>query len=191
MRCPWPSAGGGGHTPDVQVFVTTGVWTPPAWATWCQAMLIGGGGGGGSGAYEDFLAQRQAGGGSGGGSGAYNEAIFLISWLLNGGVSLTVWNPGGGAGGAERSGALGIDGANGADGGDVILYDVGSTARFCAIGGKKGIGGTRAGVAAVGGLGGAVPLLVGSAGGDGATAALPAVVGAASVSLVGQPPNTQ
>lgn len=92
----WVSGGGSGggiSEVNVQVFTTSGTYTPTSGMVYCWAQLVGGGGGGG-GASVDGGAVSPA--GSGGGAGLYASKVFSSATI---GTSQTITVGAGGAGG--------------------------------------------------------------------------------------------
>jgi hypothetical protein len=93
-------AAGGGVTPKVATFTSTGTFTAPANTQYVEVFLVGGGGGGGG----AFGSSSQAAGGGGGGGGVVNWRKLPVT----GGTAYTVTIGAGGAGVA--SGATGVGG---------------------------------------------------------------------------------
>ena len=140
---------------ETTVLTADASWTPPAWACWIEATVIGAGGGGGAGAQGATGTQRF--GGGGGGAGGISQARLPVS-ALSAGVDVIV-----GAGGTGGASA----GSAGADGGDATL-DLGGTVILTARGGRGGAGGDAvSGLGGPGGLGDAA----GAAGGAASTVA--------------------
>ena len=117
---------------ETLAFAADATWTPPAWARWVEATVIGGGGGGAAGASGAAGTGRSGGGGGGAGG------MVVARWsadALSAGLNLVV-----GAGGGASTGA----GAGGGDSriacaGDILLTAGGGSGG--AIGGAGGTGG--------------------------------------------------
>lgn len=129
-------SGGGGTDGNVQVFTSSGTYTPTAGMRYCMVEVIGGGGGGGGAA-----GSSNSSAGAGGGSGAYSRSI-LSAADVGASQSVTIGAAGsagstsggnGGAGGASSLGSLVT--ANGGSGG-------GGDASGGGSGGTGGAGGT-------------------------------------------------
>ncbi len=123
---------------ETTVFTGAGVYSPPAWARWIEAVCIGGGGGGGAG--QSGAAGTARLGGAGGGAGGRSEGRWTRAALTG---DLTVTPGGGGAGGSGS-------GANGQGGGETTVVLAGQTL-LRATGGAGGNGGST--TASLGGLG--------------------------------------
>ncbi|MEN5168384.1 DUF2793 domain-containing protein [Brevundimonas pondensis] len=124
---------------ETTVMTGNGVWTPPLWARWIEAVAVGGGGGGGAGVVGASGAARP--GGGGGGAGGAVTALWPTEAVVAG---LTVVVGGGGAGGT-------VSGASGAAGLDSVLT-IGGVTILRAEGGR---GGATSGLGGVGGVGAA------------------------------------
>lgn len=157
-RCAFPL---GAARIETTILTADGGWTPPDWARWVEATVIGAGGGGGAGAQGSAGTVRF--GGGGGGAGGISQTR-LSALAVSAGISATV-----GAGGAGGAGG-GSAGAAGADGGDVVL-SLGAVAILTARGGKGGAGGDA--ISGLGGAGGAGD----GAGGSGGAASTTATSG--------------
>lgn len=141
---------------ETTVFEADGVYTPPDWARWIEAICVGGGGGGGSGMAGPAGTVRF--GGGGGGAGGLTEGRWAVADL---GGALTI---GVGAGGAPAAAVAGV-GAAGSAGGETILRLDGAVI-LRAGGGLGGSGGTAvSGLGAAGGPG----RRLGNPGGDSRT----------------------
>lgn len=102
---------------EATVVTGDGSWSPPDWARWFEATVVGAGGGGGAGASGASGTERP--GGGGGGGGGVSHAMWAVD-SLPGALDLTV-----GAGGAP-----------GADGGVTRILSGG--AQLLAAGGGQG-----------------------------------------------------
>ncbi|GLK47916.1 hypothetical protein GCM10017620_08890 [Brevundimonas intermedia] len=135
---------------ETTVFDADGVYAPPAWARWIEAVCVGGGGAGGAGMAGPAGTARF--GGGGGGAGGLSQAGWAVADL---GQALAIAVGGGGltaTGGAGGPTTVSLDG--------VVLLRAG--------GGARGVDGTAAaGLGGAGGLG----LRVGNPGGDSRTTA--------------------
>jgi Protein of unknown function (DUF2793) len=132
---------------ETTVFDADGVYTPPAWAQWIEAVCVGGGGAGGSGMAGPAGTARF--GGGGGGAGGLSQAIWAVADL---GEALVIAIGGGGST-ATATGGVGGQTTISLEG--VVLLRAG--------GGVRGADGTAAaGQGGVGGLG----QRVGNPGGD-------------------------
>ncbi|MFW2343560.1 DUF2793 domain-containing protein [Brevundimonas sp.] len=80
---------------EATVVTMDSVWTPPEWARWVEATVVGAGGGGGAGACGTSGAERPGGGGGGGGGTSH---AAWASDSLPAALDLTV-GPGGAPGG--------------------------------------------------------------------------------------------
>lgn len=172
---------------ETTVVTASGVWTPPPWARWVEAVCVGGGGGGGPGAVGGAGTARFGGGGGGAGG------VVSDLWPVNGipGALTVVVGAGGVSGGVGanstiaaggnllltgeggKNGATGsaTSGAGGAGGGGLIRSNAGGDSSVSGIAGAgqaqgrpDGSGGGGAG----GGVSAANVAFSGGAGGDGA-----------------------
>jgi hypothetical protein len=126
-------------------------WSPPDWARWVEATVVGGGGGGGEGASGPTGSERK--GGGGGGGGGVSHAVWAVD-SLPAALDLTV-----GAGGAP-----------GADGGlSRVLSD--GVQLLAAGGGQGGASGSAGGATGAGGDGIGASLTGRGGAGGGLTAA--------------------
>ena len=151
---------------ETTALTANGSWTPPAWARWVAASVIGGGGGGGGGLMGWAGLARF--GGGGGGAGGISQAILPAS-AVSAGLAAVI-----GAGGAGAT----LSGGAGADGGDSRLT-LGGVAILTARGGKGGAGGTSSsGLAGAGGQGDVI-------GASGGASASNATGGAGQAGLAG------
>jgi len=90
---------------ETAVFTLDGLYTPPPWARWIEAVCIGGGGGGSAGAAGPAGTARL--GGGGGGAGGFSRARWAGA-ALTGTLAITVGVGGeSGANGSESHIALG------------------------------------------------------------------------------------
>lgn len=131
------------HSINVQVFTTSGTYTPTAGMKQCQIVCVGGGGAGGGGTVTG-IGQHSA--GSGGGYGEYSSGIFSSS-TIGGSQTITI-----GAGGTGVSGAAGNNGGNssvgslissfGGSGGPTIAATALATLAQGGAGGTGGSGGS-------------------------------------------------
>ncbi len=158
----------------VQVFTSSGTYTPTSGMKYCVIETVGGGGGGGG---TQNGAATQALGGGGGGSGGYSRKVASAATI---GASQTATI---GAGGS--AGAGGIN--NGTAGGDTSIGTI-----CIAKGGSPGIGGNSGagGAGGVAGTGDFTP--VGNAGGQGCSNTAitsSAVVGIGGASVFGGGPS--
>ncbi|MBU2167146.1 MAG: DUF2793 domain-containing protein [Alphaproteobacteria bacterium] len=133
------------------VVTEDGSWSPPDWARWVEATVVGGGGGGGEGASGPTGSERK--GGGGGGGGGVSQAVWAVD-SLPAALDLTV-----GAGGAP-----GVDG-----GLTRILSD--GVQLLAAGGGQGGAAGTAGGETGAGGDGLGASLTGRGGAGGGLTAA--------------------
>ena len=139
LNIPNYTSGGGGGTPiDTQIFLSSGVWTKPAGATYVEVYLVGGGGGGGSGRRGVGSTARY--GGGGGSSGSFNIAKLNANTL---GATENIWIGVGGTGGT----AVTINDTNGNQGGIGALSlfggtGVSTTAKLTTGTSFGGVGGT-------------------------------------------------
>ncbi|MDZ4112108.1 MAG: DUF2793 domain-containing protein [Brevundimonas sp.] len=131
---------------ETTVVTGDGSWSPPDWARWVEATVVGAGGGGGEGAWGATGTERK--GGGGGGGGGVSHAIWAVDGL-SGALDLTV-----GAGGAA-----------GADGGVTRILS-GGVQLLASGGGQGGASGSAGGEAGATG-GGLWPGVAGGAGGAG------------------------
>jgi hypothetical protein len=150
-------------------------WSPPQWARWIEATVVGAGGGGGAGAWGATGTERP--GGGGGGGGGVSHAVWAVD-SLPAGLDLTV-----GAGGAP--------GSNGglsrilSDGGQLLAAGGGQGGASGSAGGEAGAGGDGLGASltgrggAGGGLTAADAVSAASGGGAGSVLLRPAEGGAA------------
>ncbi len=139
---------------NMQVFDSSGSWTPPTGITKVYVQVWGGGGAGGSGT----PATLTSGGGAGGGGGGHGAGIFTLS--SSSAVTVTVGAGGtvpgtsgqaGGSGGTSSFGGyISADGGSGGGVNTPILTIGGSSLATLNITGTKGQGSN----AAVGGFGG-------------------------------------
>ena len=119
---------------ETTVFDADGVYAPPSWARWIEAVCVGGGGAGGSGMAGPTGTARF--GGGGGGAGGLSETCWAAADL---GEALTITVGGGGltgTGGAGGQTTVSLDG--------VVLLRAGGGARGAdgvAVGGQGGVGG--------------------------------------------------
>lgn len=111
------------HAQTVQVFTSSGTYTPTTGTSYIKVRLVGGGGGGGSGANTTFQ-------NGGGGSGAYCEGLFSVDFAS---TTVTI----GSAGSAGSN-------SNGGNGGETSLgsYLIGAGGQGGKSGGNNGTGGT-------------------------------------------------
>lgn len=132
---------------EATVVTGDGSWSPPDWARWVEATVVGAGGGGGPGASGASGTERP--GGGGGGGGGVSHTVWAVD-SLPGALDLTV-----GAGGAP-----------GADGGVTRILSDGAQL-LAAGGGQGGASGSAGGVAgATGdGLGSSMTGMGGAGGG--------------------------
>ncbi|WP_370234924.1 DUF2793 domain-containing protein [Brevundimonas sp.] len=168
-----------GATRREATVITEGAsWSPPDWARWVEATVVGAGGGGGSGAWGASGTERP--GGGGGGGGGVSQAVWSTD-SVPGALDLMVGAGGapGMAGGLSRilsgglqllSGGGGQGGASGSVGGEA-----GATGGGLWSGVSGGVGGaggalTAADVVSAAGAGGAGSVLLcpaeGGAGGS-------------------------
>lgn len=155
---------------NVQVFTSSGTYTPTSGTKKCRATLVGGGASGG-GAAATLASQVAVGGGGGG--GGYCQAIFAVASLS--GQTVTVGAGGasassnGNGGGTSSVGAL-ITAAGGVGG----AVGSATTAPTATVGGSGGTGNTGGTVSGAGGPGqlGIVPLAGNGVGGAGGSSAL-------------------
>lgn len=147
--------GQGATRRETTVLTASGSWTPPLWARWIEAVVVGGGGGGGAGGIGASGTVRH--GGGGGGAGGVMTMRCSAESLLAG-LAVTV-----GAGGAGGVGA----GAAGAQG-ETSIIRLGGVALLTGEGGQGGAGGSTA--SGLGGTGGG-GLPPANAGGASATSA--------------------
>ena len=131
---------------EATVVAGDGSWSPPEWARWVEATVVGAGGGGGAGAWGASGTERP--GGGGGGGGGVSHAVWAVD-SLPGALDLTV-----GAGGAA-----------GADGGVTRILSGG--VQLLAAGGGQGGGSGSAGGEAGATGGGLWPGVAGGTGGAG------------------------
>ena len=133
---------------SVQVFSSSGSYTPTAGKTTFLVFATGGGGGGGGGAYTATL-NASGGGGGGGGTGIQ---LFTTSSL---GASATITIGNGGAGGITSFGSFSTSATAGSNGGSSTVTPAnGSTPVLTGGGGGGGGRGTVSGSVATNGGGG-------------------------------------
>ncbi|MBO9502619.1 DUF2793 domain-containing protein, partial [Brevundimonas sp. A19_0] len=152
---------------EALLFTEDAVWSPPEWARWVEATIVGGGGGGAAGTSGPAGTERV--GGGGGGGGGQSHAVWSVDGLP-GALDLTV-----GTGGAES-----------ADGGMTRILSDG-VQLLAAGGGQGGMSGTAGdglqAAAGSGGMGGSLTaadaLVAAVAGGSGNVLRRPAQGGAA------------
>jgi hypothetical protein len=130
---------------ETTVFEADGLYEPPAWARWIEAVCVGGGGAGGAGMAGPAGTARF--GGGGGGAGGLSQAGWAVA-DLDEALAITI-----GGGGLTATGGAGGQTTIGLDG--VVLLRAG--------GGAPGGAGTAA--AGQGGLGG-LGQRIGNSGGD-------------------------
>ncbi|MEH6699868.1 MAG: DUF2793 domain-containing protein [Brevundimonas sp.] len=118
---------------EATLFTGEGSWSPPEWARWVEATVLGAGGGGGAGDWGASGTERP--GGGGGGGGGLSHAVWAVD-SLPGALDLSV-----GAGGAP-----------GADGGVTRILS-GGVQLLAAGGGRAGVSGSAGGEAGVAGDG--------------------------------------
>lgn len=120
---------------EATVVTETASWSPPGWARWIEATVVGAGGGGGEGDWGASGTERN--GGGGGGGGGVSHAVWAVD-SLPGALDLTV----------------GAGGASGADGGVTRILS-GGVPLLAAGGGQGGASGSAGGEAGAtgGGLG--------------------------------------
>ena len=121
---------------DIQLLTTSGMWTKPAGATYCDITLQGGGGGGGSGRRGLTGTNRMGGGGGAPGS---RRMVRVPASIFDATEAYTIGA--GGPGGAAIS-ADSTSGATGTAGGTTQFNDF--TTSLFANGGAAGVGGTAA-----------------------------------------------
>jgi hypothetical protein len=119
---------------ETTAFTHDGLYEPPAWARWIEAVCVGGGGGGGSGMAGPSGSARF--GGGGGGAGGLTEIRWSVA-DLTGALTITV-----GAGGPGGTSAAGAGTQGGAGGASTVSLTGLVLAR--AGGGSGGAGGTAA-----------------------------------------------
>jgi hypothetical protein len=139
---------GGAQSANVQTFVESGTWSPPA-GTWSTAIVeVWGAGGGGAGGSRRAAGNARLGGGGGGG-GAYRRAVFNAA-DLGSSVVVSIGGPGSGGAGAtvNGDGSAGGNGGNTSFGSFLIAYS--GRGGGPAIGATGSTGGDGAGVLASG-----------------------------------------
>lgn len=142
---------------EATVVTEDGSWSPPDWARWVEATVVGAGGGGGEGDWGASGTERK--GGGGGGGGGISHAAWTVD-SLPGALDLTV-----GAGGAP-----------GADGGVTRILS-GSMQLLAAGGGQGGVPGSPGGEAGAAGGGLCSGVSGGTGGAGGGLTAADAVSG--------------
>lgn len=162
---------------EATVIPEDAAWSPPDWARWVEATIVGGGGGGGAGAWGASGTERP--GGGGGGGGGISHAVWAVDGLP-GALDLAVGAGGapGADGGATRILSEGVQllaagggqgGASGGVGGEAGTTGLGLWAVSCGTGGAGG-GLTAADAVLAAGSGGAGSVLLrpaeGGAGGS-------------------------
>jgi hypothetical protein len=129
-----------GYSINVQVFTTSGIYTPSPRLQYCEVECISGGGGGGG---SLTTSSTEISNGGGGGSGAYCKKLFTSATI---GASQTVTIGSGGAGGIVSSGVRGGTGGTTTFGS--LLTATGGTGGECGTGipnAAAGVGGTASG----------------------------------------------
>ena len=136
---------------EATVVTEDGSWSPPDWARWVEATVVGAGGGGGAGAGGATGTERP--GGGGGGGGGVSQAVWSTDGLP-GALDLTVGAGGapGMAGGLSRilSGGLQLLAGGGGQGGasGSVGGEAGATGGGLWPGVSGGAGGTGGGLTA-------------------------------------------
>lgn len=132
---------------EATVITADAGWSPPEWARWVEATVVGAGGGGGAGAWGAGGTERA--GGGGGGAGGVSQAAWAVD-SLPGALDLTV----------------GVGGGPGTDGGVTRILS-GGLQLLAGGGGQAGVAGSAGGAAgAIGsGLCSGLPGGAGGAGG--------------------------
>lgn len=176
------NATGGGATPTITDFSSSGTYTIPSGATTIRIICIGGGGGGGSG-YGAAAGNLRAGGGGGGG-GALTDVSYAVSDVGSGaGLTVTIGGAGSGGTGASGAGGAGTNAgasevyvttgsvqlayANGGSGGGAATNTAGGTAGSAAINGSFAAAGGGAGGTAAAPSAGTRPAMAAPGGGGG------------------------
>lgn len=164
---------------EATVVTEDGSWSPPDWARWVEATVVGAGGGGGAGASGASGTERPGGGGGGGGGTSY--AVWAVD-SLPGALDLTVGAGGAPAadGGLSRilSGGVqllaaggGQGGAAGSAGGETGARGDGLGSTLTGMGGAGGGLSAANALSAAGGGGAGCVLLRPAAGGAGGSGA--------------------
>jgi hypothetical protein len=94
----YKTASGGGFTPQIVPFLSSGNLTIPAGATWIRAIIVSAGGGGGSGRCDS--GSNVKGGGGGGAAGPISDWTFSVAALGGAGTVIPVTVGAQGLGGA-------------------------------------------------------------------------------------------
>jgi hypothetical protein len=137
----WATAGGG-FTPVVVNFASSGTYTIPSGATTIRMVCCGAGGGGGSGFFLTTAGNKF--GGGGGGGGGLTDLTYLVSDLGGAGTGLTITVGLGGAGGTGST-TSGTSGTAGSLGGfSAVTKTSGSVALAYAASANGGNAGTGA-----------------------------------------------
>jgi hypothetical protein len=129
---------------NLQVFASSGSYTPTTNTRYIRATVVGGGGGGGGGAYSILSGSSNSGGGGGGGGGGVVPIETAIGNITSP-VTVTIGTGGTGGAGAPNNSSTGT---NGGSGGNTSFgtYAV-------AYGGGGGVQATAYGQGGAGGLG--------------------------------------